>query len=68
MIYTVIGVVDNTTVPRELTVAAVLLGQHTACDEKSGPETAQRWADVIEADNPDEAEGEAHLLVAGMED
>lgn len=68
MLYTVIGLVNNETQPRELTVAAVVEGQISLCDDSPGSESAQRWADVVEADNPDAAEIEAHLLVEGMED
>lgn len=68
MLYTVIGLVNNQAQPRKLTVAAVIEGQISLCDEQPGPEHAQRWADLVEADSPDDAEHEAHLLVAGMED
>lgn len=68
MIYTVIGLINNDHQPPTLTVAAVVEGRPTIVDEEVGPEFAQRWADMVEADTPQGAEDEAHLLVAGMED
>lgn len=65
--YTVVGLIDNTDQPPRLTVAAVLAGEVDVVDQESGEEDAQRWAETIEADDPQHAEELARQIVAGEE-
>lgn len=61
--YTVIGLVDNTTVPPSLTVAAVLAGRVEAVDLAVDTSDAQRWAETLDAADPVDAESRAHATV-----
>ena len=61
MIYTVIGLIDNTRCPPELTVAGVIAGEVSAVDHQPDwPDSAQRWADYFDATDSDDAEAQAH--------
>lgn len=54
MIFTVIGLVDNTS--GELTVAGVVRGDVSMVDTFAGTHEAQRYATSVTADNPADAE------------
>lgn len=64
MQYTVIGLLDNTTQPPELTVAGVIAGVVDLVDNDDNDEEAQRWASAVEAADPQHAEEIARDLVA----
>ena len=66
MIYTVIGLINNTECPPTLTVAGVIPGElHCVDTDPWQWESAQRWADSFEATDPNDAEAKAHQQVDG---
>lgn len=64
MIYTVFGLLDSTSVPPRLQVAAVVEGVITPVDEQDYSSDHTRWADQVDAPDPQTAEDMARTRAA----
>lgn len=67
-VYTVVGLVDNSTSPRTLTVAGVIAGEHNMADTDTNDEDQQRWSESFTAYDAAEAEESAHEAVESDDD